>query len=68
MATKKLLPKPLFSLKHDFYASLDHADQQGIMLIQAIETVLKHGGDKIPAADMLKERCDAFRAALMSDE
>lgn len=45
---KKPTPKPLFGLKHDFYASVDHAAQQGIMLIQAVETVLQHAGDKIP--------------------
>lgn len=68
MPRKKDEAKPLFGLKHDFYASLDNAAQQGIMLIEAVETVLQHAGDKVPAADMLRERVKAFRAALMSDE
>ena len=67
MARTKETPKPLFTLKHDFYASLDNAAQQGIMLIQAVETVLKQGREKIPSADILEERVTAFRKALIDE-
>jgi hypothetical protein len=65
---KKETPKPLFSLKRDFYASLDRVAQDGIMLIQTVETILQHGKDKIPAADILEQRLAAFRSALSRDE
>jgi hypothetical protein len=38
------------------------------MLIQAVETVLLHAKEKVPGADILKERCDAFRAALSGSD
>jgi len=67
MARKKEEPKPLFSLKHDFYESLDAVTQQGIMLIQAIEHALDLGQVNERVAPIIRERLDAFRKALLTD-
>lgn len=64
MAKKKEMPKALFSLKGDFYASLDNLTHEGIMLIQALELTLKHGKITGEAANILRERVAAFRNAL----
>lgn len=68
MTRKQEPTKPLFAVKHDFYASLDKLAQESIMLIQAVEMALQHG--KIPeaSAGILRERITAFRAALTSDD
>lgn len=68
MAKPKEKAKPLFTLKHDFYASVDNVAQEGIMLIQAIEMALRHGKLPEAAAEILKERCDSFRAALSAND
>jgi hypothetical protein len=66
MAKKQ--PKPLFSLRHDFEASLENVCGEVIMLLQAVETVLQYD-DKLPAGvqALLAERAAATRAALMSE-
>lgn len=68
MAKTKEKPKPLFAVKHDFYASVDNVAQESIMLIQAIEMALRGGKIPEPVADILKERVAAFRASLSSDD
>ena len=65
---KKQPPKPLFSLKADFYESLDNVAQQGIMLITAIETVMHHTEIPKGVKELLVERVKAFRSALSSDD
>jgi hypothetical protein len=65
MAKKqKVMIKPLFGLKHDFYDSLDSHLQQSIMLIQGVEQVLKAGAVSEPGASILRELLDEFRAGL----
>lgn len=64
-------PKPLFGLKHDFYESLDHALQEAINLLNAVDHVIQLAGVtgiKPDAAKMPQERSDALRKALMSNE
>lgn len=68
MARKKEQPKPLFAVKHDFYASLDHLAQEAIMLLQAIDMALRSEQIPDPAASILRERAASFRAALSRDE
>jgi hypothetical protein len=68
MARSKEPPKPLFNLKHDFYASLDNVAHEAIMLLQAIDMALKHGAVSDTIAPTLKERSAAFRASLSSDD
>ena len=70
MARKKEEPKPLFSLKHDFYASLDNALQQASNLLQVVDQAVDLAGDKMPAPikEILMERSAALRKALMSDD
>jgi len=67
MARKKEI-KPLFSLKHDFYDSLDHLLQQNIMLVQSVEQAISHGAIEGPIKEILQERVEAVRKAMMSDE
>lgn len=68
MARKKTPPKPMFDLRHDFVESLENVCQQGIMLLQTVDLLLKHDL-KIPDSikEVLKERHDAFRSALMNE-
>lgn len=70
MARKKEEPKPLFSLKHDFYDSLDHVLQQAINLMQAVDQAIDLAGDKMPEPirETLKERSAAMRKALMTED
>jgi hypothetical protein len=69
MARKKEAPKPLFELRHDFVASLENVCQQSMMLLQAVDAVLQHDSNLKPGVrDILKERSDAMRAALMSED
>jgi hypothetical protein len=67
MARKKEQPKPLFTLKHDFYASLDEVAQRAIVLIQAIESALDLGQIGDAAKPIVREHLDAFRKSLLSD-
>jgi hypothetical protein len=65
MAKKKEPPKPLFAVKHDFVAALESVCNEAGMLLNALETVLKHDGNLKPGVrDLLAERCKALRAAL----
>ena len=69
MARKKETPKPMFGLKQEFYASLDHTLQMGINLISAVECVVRADGEMNDAMlTELTEQCAKFRAALMADE
>lgn len=68
MARKKETPKPLFSLKHDFVASLDNVCHEAIMLMQQVDAIIELV--EMPAAvkQRLIERSKAMRAALSSDD
>jgi uncharacterized membrane protein YgaE (UPF0421/DUF939 family) len=69
MARKKEDPKPLFDLKHDFYASLDHALQQAINLMQAVDQAVDLSPEmSAPIKQILTERSAAMRKALMSED
>jgi hypothetical protein len=64
---KKQKPKALFSVKHDFYDSLDAYAQAGLNFLFSVETALQLNQISEPAAAMVREKMEAFRAA-MSDE
>lgn len=68
MARNKPTPKPLFDLKHDFVASLENVSHEAIMLLQAVDMVVRNGKLPTEISDILKERSKAMRAALTSDE
>lgn len=65
MARKKETPKPLFSVKHDFYASLDEFVQQVILLDQALKTVLDLDQLTGEPQRILRERLDAVERAIL---
>lgn len=64
---KKPTPKPIFPIKHEFYASLDAFIHEAMLLHQVAEQLLQLEQVKGPSADILRQRCDAFRAAMSSD-
>lgn len=65
---RKEPPKPMFDLRHDFVASLENLCQQSLMMLQAVEAVVKD--DKLNPAvrSVLQERVAALRAALTMEE
>jgi hypothetical protein len=68
VARKKEPPKPLFSIKHDFYESLDHALLQVINLMQAVDQAIDLEQVKPgPVLDLLRDRSRIMRAALMQE-
>jgi hypothetical protein len=67
MARKKDPPKPLLSMKHDFYASLDNVIQEATMLISALDTVISHGNLSPRINDVLIERVAALRGAIFTE-
>lgn len=69
MARTKEAPKPMFTLKHDFVAALENVCNEAGMLLNSLETVLKHDGNLKPGVrDLLAERCQSLRAALYAGE
>lgn len=68
MARKKETPKSLFDVKHDFVASLDNVCHELIMLLQAVDMVIRNGNLNEPTKEILTERSKAMRAALSADE
>lgn len=59
--TKKEEPRPMFPVKHEFYASLDRFIHEAGMLADSLRTVLRHAdGIKPGIATLLQERLDAF--------
>jgi hypothetical protein len=68
MARKKDPPKPLFGLKHDFFASVENVGHEAIMLLQAVDMAIKNGGLDPAISGILKERSASMRAALMSED
>jgi hypothetical protein len=65
---KKPPPKAMFTLKHDFYDSLDNVLQQALNLMQAVDTAIQLGAVTGPAAEVLQKQSAAMRAALSSDD
>ena len=68
MARKKEAPKPLFNLKHDFFASMENVCHEAIMLLQAVDMAVRNGKLPTEIAEILKERSKAMRASLTSEE
>jgi hypothetical protein len=69
MAKRKQDVKPLFPVKHEFYASLDRFTHEAGMLSDAVRQCLNLP-DVIKnkaARDILQERLDAFAAARFGD-
>ena len=68
MAAKKEPPKPLFPVKHEFYAALDNYINQAGALADAVATVLQHDGFlNKEIAKMIHDRLAAFQAARSMD-
>jgi hypothetical protein len=67
MARKKRQAKPLFEANCDFMDSLINVCHQAVLLLDAIDTIMQQ---ELPAGvvDLLDERRQALRAALISDE
>lgn len=68
MARKKEPPKPMFALKHDFVDALDNVCHEAIMLMQAVDMVIRHGEVPESIKQILVERTKAMRSALSADE
>lgn len=68
MARKKDPPKALFAVKHDFVASLDNLCHEAIMLLQAVDMVIRNGNLNEPTKEILTERSKSFRAALSAEQ
>ena len=68
MARKKQEPKPISSVRFDFVEALENVCGQAIMLLQAVDAVLKHGDLKEGVKQILQERHDAMKRALIGDE
>jgi hypothetical protein len=65
---KKNPPKPLLTVKFEFVEALDNVVAQSINLITLCESILEHEQIKTKGiADMLRERLDAFRKAMLTD-
>lgn len=60
MAKKKEDLKPLFPLKHEFYASLDKFIHEACMLMDTVDQLLKMEKITGPTASILSERVKAF--------
>lgn len=61
-------PKPLFSVKQDFVNALENVCGETLMLLQAVEMALRHGDVAHGVKDILTERANAMRAALVSED
>lgn len=70
MAKKQEPPKPLFPLKHEFYASLDAFAHQAGMLADSVSQALQIEGVITNTAmrRILHERLDAFAATRLDGE
>jgi hypothetical protein len=69
VSKQKKPPKPIFPLKHEFYASLDHFIEQAGMLADAMRTAIDHGAiTNEGVKELLQQRLDAFGLARFGDE
>jgi hypothetical protein len=68
MPKKNETVKPLFPLKHEFYATLDKFAQEAGMLADAVKTALDHDAvSNTAVCDILRKRLDAFRKVRFGD-
>lgn len=68
MAKTKEMPKPIYPLKHEFYASLDNLLHEATMLLQCVDQALDLNAVESPAmAKILRERSKALHAAMSGD-
>lgn len=67
MARKKIT-KPLFSVKHDFYDSLDACLDRAVVLHQAVSMALTLKAVDPKVAPTLQEALDGFSKALLTDD
>lgn len=65
---KKTPPPPLFSLKHEYVASLEVVLAEATMMLTAVETVVQHGDLKPAVREVLNERAAKLRAAMYDKE
>lgn len=56
--------KPIFPLKHDFYASLDRLLHEAGMMETAVSTLLRHTEMKPAIKELLEERLAGLRDAI----
>ena len=68
MAKRQESVKPLFPLKHEFYASLDKYTHEAGMLRDVVHQLLKMGKLKGPAEALIKERLKAFDEVRFGDD
>lgn len=70
MAKKSDPPKPIFPIKHEFYASLDNFIHEAGMLADSVRQMLGMPGVITNEAlrKVLQERLDAFGKARFGDE
>ena len=68
MAKKSEPPKPIFPLKHEFYASLDHFIHEAGMLADAVKQAMDLGAVDKRVSPILAERLDAFEKARHGNE
>lgn len=67
MAKSKEKPKPIFPLKHDFYASLDNFIHEATMLADVVKMTIDHADLKPAIKSALQERLDAFNRTRSED-
>lgn len=68
MARTKTKPDPLLAHKHAFIDSLDAMMGEAMMLINALDMVLKNDtGIKLNVANLLRERLNAFRKTIFTE-
>lgn len=66
MGRKKEPPKPICRVRFDFVESMNNLCDRAMLTWQALDTFLKHADPKkTPAYDILRERADELRAALI---
>jgi hypothetical protein len=72
MARKKEQPKPISSLRFDFADSLENLCNQSMMLMQTVDSVIRHHDPSKPLnqgiIDLLRQRSDAMRAAMIGGD
>jgi hypothetical protein len=62
------MPKPLFPLKHDFYASLDRFIHCAGMLADVARIALDQNCIDARVAPVVKERLEALESAMRSNQ
>lgn len=62
MARTKEPPKPIYPIKHEFFASLDALLHQAGMLRETVKQALDHDMIDKRVADIVRDRLEAFDA------